>query len=352
MLRTRWFLLAAGLALLLCLTAWQTAAQTDERLIDAQFEVLDGPVLARGEPGAWDSGFVIPGEVIYADGRFHMFYTGGTSYTNEPWAIGYASSEDGIHWVRYIGNPIIERCRSPFDCGLSLGAVLREEEQWVAYLNPHRRAGILPGRQVLRATASAPTGPWIVDRTPVLEGARGSWDHYLIADDVIRTADGYRLYFTGWDRYLHPAVGLATSEDGITFTKYRDPDAVTFARCTPILETTGETSPWDAGGVQTVSVWHTEDRWDLFYYGTPNGDPASTLHAGIGYAFSTDGIHWNRYCENPVVTLEGEQAPWRPVALAVDDTMYLYYAIRPDDSMTFEVGLAVGQIELMAEQTE
>jgi hypothetical protein len=65
-----------------------------------------GAVLERGQPGDWDTGTVEDGSVFYLDGRLHMIYAGagrvaipdrGEWYCH---ALGYAVSDDGVHWYR------------------------------------------------------------------------------------------------------------------------------------------------------------------------------------------------------------------------------------------------------------
>jgi predicted GH43/DUF377 family glycosyl hydrolase len=62
------------------------------------------PVLSAGEP--WEKVAVMCPDVIW-DAKAHlyrMWYSGGDQY--EPDAIGYATSKDGLHWVKSPQNPI------------------------------------------------------------------------------------------------------------------------------------------------------------------------------------------------------------------------------------------------------
>ena len=58
------------------------------------------PVLSPGPLGTWDDSSVCPGDVIYDNGQYKMFY-GGWSNPNGPWSIGLAISLDGITWEKY-----------------------------------------------------------------------------------------------------------------------------------------------------------------------------------------------------------------------------------------------------------
>lgn len=344
MLYRRVFTLAlAALAGLLFPAA--LAAQTGGAVTEVVFTPRAAPVLLPGPAGAWDSGFVMPGDVIYVDGRFHLFYTGGTSLEREAWAVGYATSEDGVIWTRYVGNPIIQRCRRPFECGVSVGAVLHDGG-WVLYLNPHPLPGIMPARSILRATSAAPTGPWMIESQPVLEGTSGSWDHYIAATDAVRQDDTILLYYTGWDTYLRPSIGLAISPDGLTFEKYDDPEVELrpFMRYDPVLDV-GPPGSWDGGTVQKASVWAGPAGWDMVYFGLPcaHVEEAGVL-PGIGYASSADGIHWTRIGDAPIVALSALDAPWWPTLVVVDETYYLYYGIPAARDTSLSIGLATGTV--------
>ncbi|MGA9120399.1 MAG: T9SS type A sorting domain-containing protein, partial [Bacteroidota bacterium] len=73
-------------------------------------DTLDNPVLAAGPAGAWDQHGVGECSVVYdsVSQRYLMFYDGNElDFFQETSGIGYASSADGIHWVKYAGNPVL-----------------------------------------------------------------------------------------------------------------------------------------------------------------------------------------------------------------------------------------------------
>jgi len=61
------------------------------------------PVLEAA--GGWEKGSVMCPHVLHEAGRFRMWYSGGEMY--EPDAIGYAESQDGIHWRREGAEPVL-----------------------------------------------------------------------------------------------------------------------------------------------------------------------------------------------------------------------------------------------------
>lgn len=66
--------------------------------------VSGNPVLRADEP--WEGPAVMSPHVIHdeASKLFRMWYSGGNQY--EPVSIGYATSLDGIHWMKAQGNPV------------------------------------------------------------------------------------------------------------------------------------------------------------------------------------------------------------------------------------------------------
>jgi predicted GH43/DUF377 family glycosyl hydrolase len=73
------------------------------------WEGYDGgaaPVLDSGASGAWDSGYVGYGTVIeVSPDEFDLYYSGGQDFVLNQ-GIGFATSTDGIDWVKSTSNPV------------------------------------------------------------------------------------------------------------------------------------------------------------------------------------------------------------------------------------------------------
>jgi hypothetical protein len=68
------------------------------------------PVLVpSGSSGAWDFPAVGSASVVFDGAAYHMWYYGGVpaeaAFTG---AIGYADSNDGLHWTRHPDNPVVD----------------------------------------------------------------------------------------------------------------------------------------------------------------------------------------------------------------------------------------------------
>ena len=60
----------------------------------------------------------------------------------------------------------------------------------------------------------------------------------------------------------------------------------------------GELGSWDFLRVWTPAVLKTEDGYEMWYAGREDGSLAPQM---VGYATSTDGIHWQKWEGNPVI---------------------------------------------------
>jgi predicted GH43/DUF377 family glycosyl hydrolase len=69
----------------------------------------NNPVLPAGEPGEWDQNNYL-GNVIELNNTLYIYYTGETNPNVSGTAIGVAASTDmGITWTKYSGNPIVQQ---------------------------------------------------------------------------------------------------------------------------------------------------------------------------------------------------------------------------------------------------
>ena len=71
----------------------------------SQFVSSDPVFTANANASAWDRAFVYGSLVLPATDGWEMFYSGGNETGRE--AIGYATSRDGIHWLRQGDAPVL-----------------------------------------------------------------------------------------------------------------------------------------------------------------------------------------------------------------------------------------------------
>ena len=112
--------------------------------IPAQEDWVDyGIILDAGVEGEWDyylwGGFAF--SILQKDGTYYLYYQGSSDYRTEfdetvLWrSIGVATSQDGIHFVKYEGNPILEWFPNQYgeEGAVSSGVTLGPKGETVLY---------------------------------------------------------------------------------------------------------------------------------------------------------------------------------------------------------------------------
>jgi predicted GH43/DUF377 family glycosyl hydrolase len=118
------------------------------------------PVLQVGNASTWEDGF-IEGPSVLKDGAIYKMWYAGYSLTDGKVQIGYATSTDGINWIKYANNPVLSTS--------SIG-----------------------------------------------------WDMIYVQDPhVIKVGNSYHMWYGGADQNdnFGQQTGYASSEDGINWTK-------------------------------------------------------------------------------------------------------------------------------------
>ncbi len=64
------------------------------------------PILQSSESGSWDANWVHQPRVINTDQGWVMFYRGTKDTSGNTMALGFATSDDGIHWNKSALNPV------------------------------------------------------------------------------------------------------------------------------------------------------------------------------------------------------------------------------------------------------
>lgn len=265
--------------------------------------------LAFGEPSViYDNNAQILSGSVYK-----MWYTMG--WANR--AIGYAESPDGINWTRHPLNPIVAAIRA---------YVFKHETTYYMF------AILSPGGYSKLSSVDGIT--WNVDATGVIGGgAVGQWDEAGLDNTCVWIEDGtwYCIYESGPVYKL----GLATSPDGVTWTK---------SPSNPIINL----SPGTIGGAFVVK------RHGVYYVYGQYG-PTSTLPTDIIKFHSTDLVNWTR---SPIGLVfprtardEGVGTAAGQVAdicmIEVGDSTYMWYAAGADGSVpTFKLKLATAPYKL------
>ncbi|MBT3323365.1 MAG: hypothetical protein HN392_13855 [Anaerolineae bacterium] len=265
----------------------------------------DKPILHRGQEDSWDSSLIIPGVVVKHGSLFHLFYTGmKITRQLDSGGIGYAISTNGYDWHRVADAPLLTWEETVgTDLWIRVSDVYIDESgEWTLYFSSNSRAISEEASAIWRATASTPTGPWEFDDIPLLEaGSLGAWDQFGVIEPVVlEMKDSYRMYYLNQRRDNRnglSAIGMATSTDRISWTKYNDPTTEQEFTESDFVKTLGEGTV-GFQEIQAFDLWQDDTGYGmLFFYG---GRSTNTM----SYANSSDGIVWTDSENNPLLTAD------------------------------------------------
>ena len=118
-------------------------------------------LLPLGGTGTWDANRIAYVSVLKEGATdYKMWYSGRDATYDGNWAIGYATSSDGVSWTKDGSNPVL-------------------------------------------------TG-----------GSFGAWDSHMVREpSVVNVGGTYHMWYTGVSNWPYFHIGHATSSDGITWTK-------------------------------------------------------------------------------------------------------------------------------------
>lgn len=165
------------------------------RSVDREGKVWRRPAtpIYRAAAGAWDERLVCGPTVLRGpDGMWRLYYSGaGTKQ-----GVGLLTSRDGQHWVPHAGNPVLEPQTGAWDEQiLEQAAAYFGGNYWLwysAYRNP-----LVPTTRIAIGVATSQDGiHWTKHPgNPVIKpGPSGAWnDLRVLAPDVIEEPDGSLL---------------------------------------------------------------------------------------------------------------------------------------------------------------
>jgi predicted GH43/DUF377 family glycosyl hydrolase len=280
--------------------------------------------MPRGVPGEWDSVDVLNPSVIRQGDAYYNFFSG---YDGKAWYTGLAVSGDGVAWHKE--GKILSPDPGTWEGGAiaANGSAIVEESGGILY---YYQAG---DTTVQIGLARSGNGHhWIRNPAPVLTvGPWGSWDERGVADPyVIRAGRSYYMFYLGMDRARRQRLGVAASDDGVSWYKLRS---------NPILEL-GDYGSLDSNGLGEPAVWPALGYYWMLYTGR---DRTEVRRLGLGR--SRDGVRW----EKLPTEISGEQS-WDskvicdPTVIASGGRVMVWFGggdvARPDQNIHGQIGVA------------
>lgn len=271
----------------------------------------NNPVLDIGESGSWDCNGAGITSVIYDNGIYKAWYAGlDSTYTGR---IGYATSVDGIHWIKdTLNNPVLDvGVPSSWDWkNVDHACVLKVNSTYKMWYSGEDSSTYRIGY------ATSDDGiHWVKDtlNNPVLDiGAPGSWDeNEVFHASVVFDGSTYHMWYNGYGQSVQ-RTGYATSGDGIHWTK----DNLN----NPCLDV-GDPDSWDDYMLALMGVIYKNNEYKMWYTGG-DGTDEDRKYFRIGYATSIDGIHWIKDTSNNPVLNKGEVGTWDSLGVVTSSVIF------------------------------
>jgi beta-1,2-mannobiose phosphorylase / 1,2-beta-oligomannan phosphorylase len=228
-----------------------------------------------------------------------------------------ANSETAAGWVKYAANPVLGG-----DLGTCFDiSVLREADvyrMWFSW-RPRKSIALVESRDGFH---------WSDPLIVLTPNPATGWEDNINRPVVVRRPDGYHLWYTG-QAGGRSWIGYATSADGKVWERRSDK---------PVLS---PDAPWEKVAVMCPHVLYEEGKklFRMWYSGGEQNEPNA-----IGYATSTDGLHWTKDPGNPIFRPDPGNA-WeqdRVTACQVvrDGRWYLMFYIGFRDEQHAQIGVA------------
>jgi predicted GH43/DUF377 family glycosyl hydrolase len=284
------------------------------------------PVMNVGASGAWDSVQIYSPAVLFDGSTYRMWYTGNKG--TGAYAIGYATSTDGLSWARQGSNAILNPgTAGSWDAGsIRYPTVITDTGMYKMWYTG-RDSNSVP-RMGYATSSNGVTWTKYASNPVLAPGSAGSWDEkYMAEPTVIKVGSVYMLWYTGANNAGTYAIGYATSTDGTSWTKYSG---------NPVLSSTNVTDIDHYAYAPRVVYIN-----GVYYMLYSASNWAGTVWE-IYYASSTDGIHWMKrgrvIPQGPDGSFDRYSADYGAVIYA-DNTFKMWYS-GLDSNSYYQIGYA------------
>jgi len=268
------------------------------------------PVFNGGPSNALDTQPRAP-RVIYDGSQYKMYYL---FQSGDFYGVGLATSADGLTWHRYpdstTTNPSLFTAITAW-CDVSFDSA--KYTMWFSRGWPDSTGGTVSG--IGRATSADGLHWTEYAGNPVFTAVKGSWDSTIAGvPAVVRASGTYYMYYIGSGDLVTFSVGLATSPDGIHWTR---------AASKPVMSPQGS---WEGSWIGALSVLFRNNTFMLWYNGYAGSwqigtasAPVAPLAIGPSHAFPSGVTLEQNYPNpfNPGTTIRYTLVQKTPVRLAL-----------------------------------
>ncbi len=262
--------------------------------------------------------------VFREDSLYRLYYTNIQSQVDSNGAfssVGLATSIDGIQWKHYSQEPVLKPTKNGWDAAIVVsGQVLKDGNIYKMF---YEGASIVGGQLKIGLATSLDGIHWDKRSEPVFQGTTG-WETSIGVWGVVKVNTTFYMYY-------HSAVpqniGLATSADGINWTRYSG---------NPIVV---PSQNWESSGIAMASVIFDNGLFKMVYL---NGD----YSASFGYATSKDGIIWVKDLVNPIFSKAKTLNNWAPGTISysfltkIGNQERIYYTGNNSGNSEMSIGFA------------
>lgn len=268
--------------------------------------------------------------VLKVDDTYHMYYHSG--YGN----IGHATSADGKTWVKdAANNPVLDVSVGEWDSdAVGVPMVWKEGSIWYML---YRGQPALTGGDATGLATSADGITWTKSASnPVLQGEADKWDTGAETWGVIKRGSIYYLYYESRSP-VERKIGVATSTDLITWTKDVNNPIFDGGRFCPFAFKYDDyyylIVPHYTIGVDFAVFELYRDISPTFY-------PADRVYLGIIKKYSASGGWDDHDLDTPCILTDDI---YRDTFVASNGELWMYYAGEPGDD-TWKVGLTISKV--------
>lgn len=236
---------------------------------------IGNPIFQGTEANTWDDSIRERGFILYEDSVYKMWYTGYNHDVEKKRMLGYATSSDGINWLKYSDKPIS-------DLWIEDMFVFKYEHLYYMYAEGEK--------DVAHMLTSFDGIQWKEQGNLIILSEKGDTILPPYGTPTIWIEnDIWYLFYERNDL----GIWLATTKDKITWKNVQDK---------PVLALGPD--EYDKAAVAANQIVKLKNRYYMYYHATDRGDWEDFDSPAVwtsNVAMSTDLIHWKKYAGNPFI---------------------------------------------------